>query len=242
MDKQSKPIMLLHAMVKGADTERQFFAASEDVEVVSLAQGPDYMTSRADQATAGFDSVRLAREAERAGYKAIVISCHGDPNLFSLREAVRIPVLGVMQSAMHFCSLLAHSFSIIVPEEIYTMRSKQDLITRYGFERKVASVRRIPYTQPLETIATLSRSSPIPEEIVEPALRQCLEAIEKDDAGAITFGCGTLLFMAEELKKRIKERGIDIPVINPAPLTVHLARLMISQGLSHSNLSFPMMP
>jgi allantoin racemase len=240
MNQQLKRIMILHPMLRLSEGIKEFFAYSEDVEVVGVSQGPDVIRSRMDQALAGFDSVRLVKEAERAGFSAIVIDCHGDPNLYHLREAVRIPVLGVMQVAMHFCSLLAHTFSIIVPEELYTKRSKEDLITRYGFESKVASVRMIPFTQPLDVISELSRRKPVPQEIIEPALGEIIAAIKEDDAGAITFGCAALLNSVDELERRLKDRGFDVPIVNPLPFAVEVARLLISQKLSHSVVSFPL--
>jgi len=240
MNPTSKKIMILHPMLKLAEGEREYFAGVEDVDVVDVKQGPDVIRSRVDQALAGVDSVRLAKEAERAGYGAIVIDCHGDPNLYHLREAVRIPVLGVMQVAMHFCSMLAHRFSIIVPEELYTKRSKEDLIIRYGFESKIASVRMIAFGKPLDVIAELSRRKPAPKEIIEPAFRECIAAIKDDDAGAITFGCAALFNTVDELEKRLREKGFEVPIINPLPFTVEVARLLINQKISHSTVSFPL--
>lgn len=241
MSKQSKRIMVLHPMTRLAEGVKEFFAGVEDVEVVSVSQGPEVILSRADQALAGFDMIRLAKEAERTGFGAIVIDCHGDPNLYHLREAVRIPVLGVMQVAMHFCSLLAHSFAIIIPEEpLYTRRSKEDLVIRYGFESKVASIRMVSFNQPAEVVAELTRRKPIAEEIIEAGVKVCIEAIKEDDAGAITFGCGVLLNAIGELVGRLKERGFDVPVVNPLPFAVEVARFLIAQKLSHSIMSFPL--
>jgi allantoin racemase len=242
MTKESTKIMVLSPMasVKLAELPKELFAEADDVTVVALSQGPDIINSRMEQVLAGPDSVRSVKEAEANGYQAVVLACHGDPNLFQLREAVSIPVLGAMQVGMHFCSLLAAQFSIISSPGLYIKRSKQDLIIRYGFERRIASLRTVPFKQPIEEVADLSRRKPIPKEIIQPAIEECIKAIEGDDATAITFGCGVLMLLAEDLKKQLRERGFEIPVINPLPLAVDVARLLIRQGLSHSGLAYPL--
>ena len=192
-----------------------------------------------DYALAGLDSVRKAKEAEKQGYGAIVLTCHGDPNLFGLREAVRIPVLGCTQVSMHLCSLLARRFSILTPREAFTKISKEDAAVRYGFESKMASVRQISFKAPLEEVGSLSKSGPIPRELMDPLFDEAVKAIDEDGATALTTGCLFLGMLVDGLMKRFKERGIDIPIINPLPMALEMARLLIKNNLSHSALAFP---
>jgi len=213
---------------------------ADDVTVTCLSEGPDVIHSRADQALAGMDTLKKAREAEAAGYKAIVLSCHGDPNLFPIREAVKIPVLGSMQTALYFCSLLAGRFTILTTAELYTKRSKEDLITRYGLESKIASIRPVAFKRRLDEVGKMTRQKPIPQEIIEPALTECIKAIQEDDATAITFGCGAFTLMVDDLDAMLKEKGFEIPLVNPLPLAVDVARLLIKQRLSHSQRAFPL--
>ena len=233
-------IMVLNPMRDGTDFLRELLAGYEDVEVVSLDKGPRITRSGMDYALAGPDSVKKAREAERQGYEAIVLSCHGEPNLYPLRESVRIPVLGPTQVAMHLCSLLARQFSILIPMELYTKRSKEDVAARSGFESKIASVRQVSFDVPLEDVGELSRRRPIPEELISPVVNEAIKAVEEDDATAITFGCGFMGMIADELQGRLKERGFDMPVINPLPMAVEVARLLIKNKLTHSALAFPL--
>ena len=233
-------IMVLHTMRDEAEYAREMLAGEKDVEVVSLSQGPAVNRSAMDYALGGMDSVIKAREAEKTGYEAIIITCHGDPNLYPLRESVRIPVLGVMQVAMHMCSLLARRFTILVPRELFTKRSKEDAIARYGFESKIASVRQVSFDVPLEDVAGLSKLKPAPKEIIEPVLDEAIKAIEEDDATAITFGCLFLVMLADELQERLKERGFDVLIMNTLPVAVDLARLLIKNRLTHSALAFPL--
>ncbi len=235
-------ILALLPMIKGVEFVKNYFAGWQDVDVVSLDQGPEIITTRVDYALAGLDSVRKAREAEKAGYKAIIVLCLGDPNLFSLREAVSIPVLGPLQTTWHFCSMLAGRFSIISPIEIEELANHdwEDLWARYEFKDNLVSVRQIPFKQSLEEIGKLSMQKPIPEELVQPALDACIKAIEQDGAPAITFGCTFISGLVDEVIARLKAKGYSIPVINPVPLTVEVARLLIKMKLSHSAKAFPL--
>jgi hypothetical protein len=48
------------------------------------------------------------------------------------------------------------------------------------------------------------------------------------------------MLMADELKRHLRERGFAVPVVNPLPMAVEIARLLIRQGLSHSGFAFPL--
>jgi len=233
-------IMVLHPMCDGADFVQDLLAGKEDFEVVSLDKGPRVTRSAMDYALAGPDCVKKAREAEKAGYGAIILTCHGDPNLYSLREAVRIPVLGCTQVAMHLCSLLARRFSILVPHELFTKRSKEDAIARYGFGSKIASIRQVSFEVPLDEVAELSRRRPIPEGIIGPVLNEAIKAIEEDDATAITFGCLFMGMIGDELRKQLKDKGFDVLVVNTLPTALEVARLLVKNKMTHSALAFPL--
>ena len=233
-------IMVLHHMCKGEELFQELLAGKEDIEVVSLDKGPTIIRSAMDYALAGPHMVKKVREAERAGYKAIVLTGNADVNLYPLRESVRIPVVGPLQVAMHLCSLLARRFSILVPRELYTKRSKEDTIARYSFESKIASIRQVSFDVPLAEVGELSRRKPIPEEVIVPVLNEAIKAIEEDDATAITFGCAFMGMLGDELQRRLRDRGFDLVVINPVPMAVEMAKLLVSNQLTHSALAFPL--
>ena len=109
MDTQGKKIMLLHPMVEGIERMRRYFAGVEDIAIVGLTEGPAIIHNRKDAALVGPDTIRKALEGEKAGYQAIVLSCHGDPNLNSVREAVRIPVIGPMEVAANLPKKSTHT-------------------------------------------------------------------------------------------------------------------------------------
>jgi len=236
-------IMVLHPMLESLESEntRDFFAGVEDVEVVSLSKRKgliEFVRNREEVALNASDVIAKVKEAEKAGYGAVAFSCWGDPNLYAAREAVRIPVIGPMEVAMHFCSMLGRRFSILTPD-LSAKRWQEENAIKYGFESKVASIRLVPFNQSPEDLLPLIRLKPIPEEIIEVALREAIKAIEEDGATAITFGCGIFLPMIDEVKRRLNEQQYRIPVINPMSLAVDVARILIRQKLTHSELCYP---
>jgi len=238
MSKGSDKILVLHPMIANMEEKWDYFAGVEDVEIVGLSEGPDVIHNREDIALAGVDTIRKVREAEKAGCKAVVLTCHGDPNLYAIREAVRIPVVGIMEVAMHFCAMLAHRFSILVPN-LAIKRWQEENVIKYGFESKVASIRQVPFKVPLEDVLALSRRKPIPNEVIEPFVEEAVKAIQEDDAGAITFGCGGVRRLYDELRKRLREKGFEVPVVNPLPFGLDIARVLIKHELTQSSRCYP---
>lgn len=236
----AKPIMFLVPMTSELPLKhlKTCFSGIEDVDVIPIEQGPPAILSRTDQILAGYDSIKKVRKAESAGYRAVVIGCLGDPNLDALRESVKIPVIGAMQAAMHFCAMLANRFSIICCGEAYIKRSKEDLIARYNFQSQVASIRQVP--SPTSEIAELSMDKDQSGKISDLTTHECIQAIQIDSATAIIFGCGVFTLMVDDIRMKLKEKGYDLPVINPFYFAVDLARFYIEQGLSHSQLAFPL--
>jgi allantoin racemase len=43
----------------------------------------------------------------------------------------------------------------------------------------------------------------------------------------------------EALRGGLTEHGIDVPIIDPVPITIHIADSLVKAGLSHSKLTYP---
>lgn len=60
--------------------------------------GAPYIASEVSYAVAAY-AVLDAFEANNQGYDAVLIACFGDPGLLALREAAKVPVLGLAQAS-----------------------------------------------------------------------------------------------------------------------------------------------
>jgi len=237
----SKQIMVLYPMWDQKDLEifKEFLAGEKDVDVVGLTEGEGILKNRYDVALAAVESIRKAKEAESAGYKAIVCSCTGDPNIEALREAVRIPVVGVLEASMHFASMLGHNLFSIIVAHPWLKRWFREGAMKYGLESHIASIRVTSYERSFKELAPICIKKPTPKECLEPVLGECIKAVRDDYATAIVL-CGMFLQMKESIEEGLRKESLDVPVINPVPLGVDVAKVLINQNLAHSPRLYPL--
>jgi allantoin racemase len=167
-------------------------------------------------------------DAEEEGYDAVILSCGSDPGLEAIREAVKIPVLGPGNSAMHLCSLIGHRFCRLVTHRTGRQRLVLEPYEKYNGLMKWVSSRDIGLT-----VRDVRGN-------IEGTLEACIKhgklAIEQDTVDAITYSCMSIAFLDID-QKLSKELGV--PVINPAKAAVRMAETFIDFGMTHSKISYP---
>ncbi len=205
--------------------------ASGDVEFRHslLDKGPSSIESEYDEALAIPDTIQKAIEAEEAGADAIVIDCMGDPGLKAVRELVSIPVLGPAETSMHAAAMMGRTFTVVtVLDGVVPML--HNLAKIYGTAEKMISIRVI--NLPVLEI----------EKNFEKAQRMLaqasLTAIKDDGADVIILGCTGFLGCAEKITELLESNGLDVPVIDPIPLTVMTAVAFAKTGLRHSKKTY----
>lgn len=195
-----------------------------------LDRGPSSIESRLDEALAVPDTVRIAAEAEANGADAIMIDCMGDPGLHACREVVSVPVLGAGQTAMHLANMLGSRFAFItVLDRLKPL--VDDLVAGYGLSEKYASFRAvdIPVLEISRDIDSLNAA----------LTEQAIISIESDGADIIVLGCTGFLGCAEAMQSALQQTGLDVPVIDPVPATLHMAEALVKSGLSQSKRAYP---
>lgn len=74
------------------------------------------------------------------GYDALVIHCAFDSQLDPIRQALDIPVVGVLQAGMLMATMMGHRFGVVTFSR--TIASYiEDIIGRYGLKDKAVAVR-----------------------------------------------------------------------------------------------------
>jgi allantoin racemase len=206
--------------------------AREDLTITHtlIEQGPASIESEFDEALAVPATIRKAMDAEARGANAIIIDCMGDPGLHACREVVSIPVLGPAQTAMHTASLLGHRFAFVtVLERLRPMIGK--IIAGYGLTENYASFRAIdvPVLDIAHDLAKLNAA----------LAREAAIAVREDGADVIVLGCTGFFGCAGAMREALVAEGLDVPVIDPIPLAVHVADALVKTGLSHSKRTYP---
>ena len=199
------------------------------VSGVTLASGPASIESRVDEAFAVPAMIIAAKQAEKDGADALVIDCMGDPGLATLREVVKIPVLGVAQTSMAICATLSHKFGIVtVLGRVAPLFD--ELVALYGHKDRYAGCRWVD----VPVLEIHKRMNEVQAGLAEHALQ-----LVRDGADGIILGCTGFLGCVDVIRKRLLTEGFDVPVLDPIPITVSSAATLIQNGLSHSQVSFP---
>lgn len=201
-----------------------------EMDVVALDKGTVSIESHYDEAVNVPYILEKVVQAEREGYGAVVIDCFGDPGLDAARELVSIPVVGANHSSCFMAAQLAARFTIIniLPE---TEPSIRFLLAKYGLLQHLASIRTINIP-----VLELEKN---PEKTLQAMVNAALKAYEEDGAGAVVLGCTGMSALAEAMQARLKELGVELPVIEPLRAAIYTAVSWVLMGVSHSKLTYP---
>lgn len=195
--------------------------------------GPASIESEFEAALCAPATIARIIEAEREGVDAVVIDCMDDPAMRPGREAVRIPVIGPCQTAMHIAAMLGHKFSVVTV--LRRLRPQfENTAALCGLSTKLASVRWVD-------IAVLELEQDL-EHTRQRLVEEATQAVEHEGAEAIIFGCTGLMGCAAAVRAGLLARGIDVPVIDPIPTAVSIAAALARVGLSQSKVTYPPPP
>ena len=105
----------------------------------------------------------------------------------------------------------------------------------YGLADKLASVRSVDIP-----VLELEQDTP---RLVQALVDESIEAIEKDGAHVIIFGCTGMLGCALGVQEGLVRRGYaGVPVIDPVPAAIKLAEALVDLGLSQSKRTYQSPP
>ncbi|MCF2905060.1 aspartate/glutamate racemase family protein [Octadecabacter sp. CECT 8868] len=103
-------------------------------------EGPPAIEGEKDGYAAIPPMLKLVRQAEKEGAKAIIIGCFDDTGLDAAREHASCPVIGIGQAAYHLASLFGPKFSVVTTLEVSVPVLTENII-RYGLEKNLGRVR-----------------------------------------------------------------------------------------------------
>jgi|GEM_PF-101093 len=209
--------------------------ARPDVELsaVALDVGPVSIESNYESALAVPDTVAKVVQAERDGVDAVIIICMDDPGVEAAREMVSIPVIGPCATSMHIAAMLGHRFSVMSNFEA-DAAAFENHAARAGLTRQLASARAVCI--PVLELGDRQRT-------IDALVEQSLRAVRQDGAHVIVFGCTAMTGLAEEVKNGLRQQGIaDVPIVDPAIITLKVVEALADVGLSHSKRTYPAPP
>jgi allantoin racemase len=199
-----------------------------EFEVRSLSMGPASIESEFDDRLASPWVLDEIRKAEREGFEAVFVSCMGDVAISAARELVRIPIIGPYQTCMAVASTLGDKFGVVtVMQNVlpFFIRKARE----HGMEQNLAGVRSID-------VSVLDLDSNR-EKVMESLVSESKKLVDEYQADTIILGCTGLVGMARDV-----HRQVHVPVLDPTPIAVKFAELLVDTGNSHSIRAYPTPP
>ena len=192
-----------------------------------VTAGPSSFMSAHDWALMELAIFEAGIEAESDGYDAVVIDTMSDSGMAPLRSMLTIPVIAPGKASMLFALMLGNRFGILAQWHKALARYKK-ATAEYGLSYHCAAVDH--FDEPPDFANLLGGK----EEKVFPKMKSACERMIEKGAEVICLGSTTMHQAAEYLSKEI-----NVPIINPGPLSYKLVETLISTNLAHSKESYP---
>jgi len=138
---------------------------------------------------------------------------------FLNRELTDKPVIGIGEASMLFALPLGHKFSILSLKR-KKIPQKEDLVKKYGFENRCASIR----VTGLGVVAT-------DEEKREKLVQEGIKAVEEDGAEVLILGCAGMTGLDKEIGKIV-----GVPTIDGVVSALMIIESLIRYGVSTSKV------
>jgi allantoin racemase len=212
-------LLLINPNITAAMTESMVAEArchaspSTEIVAVTAEFGTQYVENRVEAAIASH-AVLDALAKHAAGCDAAMISAFGDPGLAAAREFADIPVVGIQESAMLTAWMLGRRYSIIC----LTPRLRTwyiECAQEHGLAGRLASVRALDMPIPDITRAK--------EQLRDHLLKECMLAVEQDEAEVIIFGGGPIAGLARETAD-----AIPVPCLDGVSCAVRMAEALVA--------------
>ena len=199
-------------------------SSNTKIDVLNLEKAPEAIENHYNVALAAPATVEAVMEAERKGYDAVVICCFDDPGLHAARESVSIPVVGLGETSFTTALLLGNKFAVIS-----TGKNSGAIYERKAME--LGLTKRLAYSSGIDIpVLKLTEDK---AKVKQQLLEEARKAVDGFGAEVVVLGCGGMMSLSEELSEIL-----EVPVVDPLPVTVKMAETLAGLGLKHSKARF----
>ena len=200
-----------------------------------------FTINQAHQKMSELSTMQAGLKAAADGYDAVFIGTVGDYALHAMRSALRIPVVGAGEAAMHAALTLGRKFSIVTiwpPTMLFLYR---DLLRLYAMEPHCTSIRCVTDDEEIPDLKNdtnfyteMRRGEPTQEDRI---VRACERAMNEDSADVIVLGCTCMSPIAAKIATRV-----EIPVLNPMTVGYKYTEMLLALRQCHSVRAYPTVP
>jgi len=75
--------------------------------------------------------------------------------------------------------------------------------------------------------------------VIQSVADECERAIADDDVGALILGCGGFYGILDGVRKEIKKRGYDVPLVESHKTAIEVVRTLLKFGYKQSRITYP---
>jgi len=189
--------------------------------------GPTSFTSPHDWMLLDIALFEAGLSAEEDGFDAVVIDTVSDSGADPLRSVLDIPVLAPGRASLIFSLTLGRRFGVMAQWEPSLARYEK-VLDEWGLRSRCAGVEHFDTPPDFANLITGKEDAVLPK--MEAACRRLVER----GADVICLGSTTMHQAHGHLSS-----VLDVPVVNPGPLSYKLIQKMLSLGLSQSRTAYP---
>jgi len=189
--------------------------------------GPTSFTSPHDWLLLDVALFEAGLGAEDEGFSAVVIDTVSDSGADALRSMLDIPVVAPGRASLIFSLSLGRRFGVMAQWEPALARYEK-VLDEWGLRARCAGVEHFDTPPDFSNLLTGKEDAILPK--MEAA---CHRLIERG-ADVICLGSTTMHKAHAHLSS-----VLDVPVVNPGPLSYKLVETMLGLGLSHSRSAYP---
>jgi len=188
---------------------------------------PANYVSHHDYALADLSLFESGLQAQADGYDAVCIDTVSDSGVNALRSMLDIPVVGPGRSQYVVACMLGRRFGIVTMwKQWFPLYEK--ILAEIGLADRCAGIRSIDVTPDNRTLMA-------GKDHALPLLLEAARALVEDDgADVICLGSTTM----HEAHAFLQE-NLDVPVINPGPLSYFVAEALADLALTQSPTAYP---
>lgn len=155
--------------------------------------------------------------------RGVVIDCFDDPGVAACQEIGGIPAIGTYQAAIATASVLGDRIGVITTD-VPGITNEEKKARCFGVENKVVSIMAID--TPVMDILTDSDS------ITDALFDACLKMEKEDRVTVVCFGCTGMYPVADALKRKLKQSGSKVSIVEPILNAVLMMRNIIAMDCS----------
>ena len=198
-----------------------------EVDFKPVKAAPGNYVSHHDYLIADIALFEAGLQAEAEGYDAVCIDTVSDSGVNALRSVLDIPVVGPGRTQYAVAAMLGRTFGIVTMWKQW-LPLYEKVLSEIGLANRCVGVRSIDVTPNNRTLMA-------GKDHALPLLLEAAQALVSEDGADVICLGSTTMHEAHEFL----QGNLEVPVVNPGPLSYFVAEALVALQLSQSRSAYP---